>query len=123
MNEPIVLPPLDAPFVAWLETQPSMEHNLREDLQTIRQCLRGRSHIEFISGRDAAQRVYSMANWAGFLETASFYRTECKAPVFRPGDRSESLFGAWALGQPPAPICRWSSRRAMRMASLSEDTP
>ncbi len=88
MNEPIVLPPLDAPFVAWLETQPSMEHNLREDLQTIRQCLRGRSHIEFISGRDAAQRVYSMANWAGFLETASFYRTECKAPVFRPGDRS-----------------------------------
>ena len=35
MNEPIVLPPLDAPFVAWLETQPSMEHNLREDLQMV----------------------------------------------------------------------------------------
>ena len=73
MNEPIVLPPLDAPFVAWLEIQPSMEHNLREDLQIIRQCLRGRSHTEFISGRDAAQRVSSMANWVGFVETASFY--------------------------------------------------
>jgi len=73
MNEPIVLPPLDAPFVAWLEIQPSMEHNLREDMQIIRQCLRGRSHTEFISGRDAAQRVHSTANRAGFVETASFY--------------------------------------------------
>lgn len=73
MYEPIVLPPLDTPFVAWLETQPLMERNVREDLQIIRQCLRGRSHTEFIDGRDAAQRVRSMAGEAGFVETASFY--------------------------------------------------
>ena len=73
MYEPIVLPPLDAQFVAWLETQPLVERNVREDLQIIRQCIRGRSRTEFIDGRDAAQRVSSMADGTGFVETASFY--------------------------------------------------
>jgi hypothetical protein len=73
MYEPIVLPPLDASFAAWLATQPLMERNMREDLQIIRQCLRGRSPAEFVDGRDAAQRVRSVADGAGVVETANFY--------------------------------------------------
>lgn len=46
---------------------------MREDLQIIRQCLRGRSPTEFVDGRDAAQRVRSVADGAGVVETASFY--------------------------------------------------
>jgi len=73
MYEPIVLPPLDTPFAVWLETQPLMERNIREDLRIIRQCLRARSYTRFIDGRDAAQRVRCLADGAGFVETASFY--------------------------------------------------
>ena len=73
MYEPIVLPPLDASFVAWLVTQPLIERNIREDLQIIWQSWRGRSPTEFVGGRDAAQRVRSAADRAGFVETASFY--------------------------------------------------
>jgi len=35
--------------------------------------LRGRSPTEFVDGRDAAQRVRSVAERAGVLETANFY--------------------------------------------------
>ena len=73
MFEPIFLPPLDFSFAEWLATQPLMERNIREDLQIIWQCWRGRSHTEFVDGRDAAQRVRSVAERAGFVETASFY--------------------------------------------------
>ena len=73
MFEPIVLPPLNASFAEWLAMQPIMERNMREDLQIIRQCLRGRSPTEFVDGRDAAQRVRSVAERAGVLETANFY--------------------------------------------------
>jgi hypothetical protein len=73
MNQLIVLPPLDASFVAWLVTQPLIERNIREDLQIIWQSWRGRSPTEFVGGRDAAQRVRSVADRAGFVETTSFY--------------------------------------------------
>ncbi len=73
MFEPIFLPPLDASFAEWLATQPLTERNIREDLQIIWQFWRGRSHTEFVDGRDAAQRVRSVAERAGFVETASFY--------------------------------------------------
>jgi len=73
MFESIVLPPLDASFAEWLAMQPLMERNLREDLQIIRQCLQGRSPTEFVDGRDAAQRVRSVAERAGVVETANFY--------------------------------------------------
>ncbi len=65
MFEPIVLPPLDTSFAEWLATQPLMECNMREDLQIIRQCLRGRSPTEFVDGRDAAQRVRSVEGSIG----------------------------------------------------------
>ncbi len=73
MFEPIVLPPLNASFAEWLATQPLMECNMREDLQIIRRCLWGRSPTEFVDGRDAAQRVRSVADRAGVVETANFY--------------------------------------------------
>ena len=73
MFDPIILPPLDASFAEWLAMQPLMERNLREDLQIIRQCLQGRSPTEFVDGRDAAQRVRSVAERAGVVETANFY--------------------------------------------------
>jgi hypothetical protein len=73
MHEPIVLPALDASFAAWLVTQPVLECHIREDLQIICQCWRGRSHTKFVDGRDAAQRVRCVAASAGFVETASLY--------------------------------------------------
>jgi len=73
MFESIVLPPLDASFAEWFAMQPLMERNMREDLQIIRKCLRGRSPTEFVDGRDAAQRVRSVAERAGVVETANFY--------------------------------------------------
>ena len=73
MHEPIVLPALDASFAAWLATQPELECHIRQDLQMIWQYWRGRSHPEFVDGRDAAQRVRGVAERAGFVELASLY--------------------------------------------------
>ena len=73
MHEPIVLPALDAGFAAWLATQPGLECQIRQDLQLIWQCWRGRSPTEFAEGRDAAQRVRGVAERAGFVEVANLY--------------------------------------------------
>ena len=73
MREPMTLPPLDSPFAAWLQAQPVLEQAVRLDLVKVRLGLRGRTRFELTDGRDAAQRIRSMAEKAGFASTAHFY--------------------------------------------------
>lgn len=75
IRDAFTLPPLDGPFAAWLEAQPNLHQLVRVALGKVRLGLISRNRSEFAAGREAAQFVRSVADKAGFHETAQFYYT------------------------------------------------
>ena len=73
IGDAFTLPPLDGPFATWLQAQPTLNQAVCLDLVKVRVGLRARTRAVFVEGRDAAQRIRSVADRAGFAQTAQFY--------------------------------------------------
>ena len=73
IQDAFTLPPFDGPFATWLQTQPTLYQVVCLDNSTVRYALRSRTRVAFEDGRDAAQRIRSVADRAGFVGTAHFY--------------------------------------------------
>lgn len=73
IGDAFTLPPLDGPFATWLQAQPMLNQAVCLDLLKVRFGLRGRTRVAYVEGRDAAQHIRSVADKAGFVQTAHFY--------------------------------------------------
>lgn len=73
IGDTFTLPPLDGPFATWLQAQPPLHQAVCLDLMKVRSALRARTRAAYVEGRDAAQRIRSVSNRAGFAQTAQFY--------------------------------------------------
>lgn len=73
IGDAFTLPPLDGPFAAWLQAQPVLDQLVRLDVVNIRLGLQSRTRFALADGRDAAQHLRSVADKAGFAQTAQLY--------------------------------------------------
>ena len=82
IGDAFTLPPLDGPFATWLQAQPTLNQVVCLDLVKVRVGLRARTRAVFVEGRDAAQRIRSVADRAGLLRPLSFTMKSTSGSVY-----------------------------------------